>query len=200
MIDVILASASPRRRMLLEQIGVSCDVQPANICEDLYPGESPQDYTRRLALEKARVCQTLVSAGSIVIAADTTVSLAQAILGKPEQASDALDMLMRLSGQTHQVTTGVAVLSQMGEDVISVTSDVEFAELTEAICYSYWQTGEPLDKAGSYAIQGYGAVFVKHLSGSYSNVVGLPLHETSILLKRHGARLWSSHDLIKGSV
>lgn len=200
MTDLILASASPRRRALLAQIGVSCQVSPADICESVLANELPQDYTCRLALEKARHCQANTSRESIVLAADTTVSLDGTILGKPENERDAVSMLMQLSGRTHQVTTGIAVISPTGEDVLSVTSEVQFAQITEQMCKEYWQTGEPQDKAGSYGIQGFGAVFVTYLSGSYSNVVGLPLYETTLLLKRHGVDIWQSNTLEKEPV
>ncbi|TVQ68808.1 MAG: septum formation inhibitor Maf [Oceanospirillales bacterium] len=193
--ELILASASPRRRSLLKQIGVSCVVAPSDICEDALPNEAPEPYTCRLALEKARHCLGDRASEQVVLAADTTVSIDGAILGKPIDEADAIQMLMRLSGKIHQVITGVAVISSQGEDVISVVSDVEFADLTESMCRAYWRSGEPQDKAGSYAVQGLGAVFVKHLKGSYSSVVGLPLHETSQLLAKHGIKVWQLDDL-----
>lgn len=195
MSELILASASPRRRDLLQQIGVSCVIAPSNICEDLLINELPQQYTRRLALEKAQHCLRNQTANKVVLAADTTVSIDGAILGKPLDEADAITMLLRLSGKTHQVITGVAVISTRGEDVLSVVSDVEFADLTTPQCQAYWRTGEPLDKAGSYAIQGLGAVFVKQIKGSYSNVVGLPLHETAQLLEKHAIKVWQIEGL-----
>lgn len=193
--ELVLASASPRRRSLLKQIGVSCIVAPSDICEDALPNEAPEPYTCRLALEKARHCLRHHASEQVVLAADTTVSIDGAILGKPVDETDAIQMLMRLSGKTHQVITGIAVISSQSEDVLSVVSDVEFAHLTEAMCRAYWRTGEPQDKAGSYAVQGLGAIFVKHLKGSYSSVVGLPLHETAQLLEKHGIKVWQIDDL-----
>lgn len=190
--ELVLASASPRRKDLLEQIGVHCRVCPTDVCENVQAGEHPHDYTRRLALEKARHCRRINSADVVVLAADTTVFYREAILGKPESEMDAVSMLMALSNQSHQVVTGVAVISAMGEDVLSVTTHVQFAQLTEEMCRAYWQTGEPKDKAGSYAIQGLGAVFVQQINGSYSNVVGLPLFDTAQLLKRHGIHIWNT--------
>lgn len=190
MSELILASASPRRRALLEQIGVPHRVVPADICEAVIPGESPQTYTQRLALEKARQAAVGLAADSVILAADTTVALDGLLLGKPDNEAEAVAMLMALSGRTHQVMTGVAVISSQGEEVICVASDVSFAPLDVAQCHTYWQTGEPRDKAGAYAIQGLGSVFVTRLNGSYSNVVGLPLHETATLLQRHGVRVW----------
>ena len=193
--ELMLASASPRRRALLQQIGVSCIVVPSHICEDILQNELPEQYTRRLALEKAKHCILNQTANKVVLAADTTVSIDGAILGKPVDEADAIKMLLRLSGKTHQVITGVAVISSRGEDVLSVVSDVKFADLTPSQCQAYWRTGEPIDKAGSYAIQGLGAVFVKQLRGSYSNVVGLPLHETAQLLERHAVKVWQTESL-----
>lgn len=192
---LILASASPRRRFLLHQIGVPCAVVPSNICEDVRLHELPDQYTRRLALEKARHCWHDLSTEKVVLAADTTVSIDGAILGKPEDEADAVQMLMRLSGRTHQVITAIAVISNQGEDLLSVVSEVEFIDLTESRCRSYWHTGEPQDKAGSYAVQGLGAIFVKQLQGSYSSVVGLPLYETAVLLEKHGIEVWQVEQL-----
>lgn len=192
MSELVLASASPRRVELLKQIGVKFTVLPSNICENVLADENPTAYTRRLALEKAEYCYKKQYNKSVVLAADTTVSIDGAILGKPTSQQDAVATLMRLSGRKHQVITAVAIMSNQSEDCVVVVSDVEFVPLTEAICHAYWQTGEPQDKAGSYAIQGLGATFVKHLSGSYSGVVGLPLFETSVLLQRHGIPIWQS--------
>lgn len=192
MSELVLASASPRRIELLNQIGVKFTVLPSDICENVLDGESPTEYTRRLALEKAEYCFKKQPNNTVVLAADTTVSIDGAILGKPVNEQDAVATLMRLSGRKHQVITAIAVMSNQSEDAVVVVSDVEFVPLTEALCHAYWQTGEPQDKAGSYAIQGLGATFVKHLSGSYSSVVGLPLFETSVLLQRHGIPIWQS--------
>lgn len=192
MSELILASASPRRIELLKQIGVHFSVAPASICEDVLPGEDAYVYTQRLAIDKAMHCYARLSSDAVVLAADTTVAIDDAILGKPQNKTDAVETLMRLSGRSHQVITAVALVSALGQASIQVVTDVEFVHLSLAQCEAYWHTGEPQDKAGSYAIQGFGAVFVKHLSGSYSNVVGLPLQETSDLLQRYGVRIWQS--------
>lgn len=190
MTELILASASPRRRTLLEQIGVTFRVEPSSICEAVQAGETPAGYTRRLALEKAQSCSLQSARQSAILGADTCVTIDDYILGKPEDEADAISMLMRLSGRTHQVITAVALVIQQQPEVICVSSDVTFTQLNESLCRAYWRTGEPQGKAGSYAIQGQGAVFVSSITGSYSGVVGLPLYETAALLKRHGVMIW----------
>lgn len=186
---VCLASVSPRRRELLMQIGVPHTVMGAHIDEAVLPGESPREYVTRMASEKAmaiyRKGETLP-----VLAADTTVVLDDVIFGKPVDRADGLAMLSSLSGRTHDVLTAVA-LAQNGNVVLSVsTSAVRFRPLTLDECEAYWETGEPCDKAGGYAIQGLGSVFVEWLSGSYSGVMGLPLFETSGLLRDAGLPCW----------
>ncbi len=186
---VCLASASPRRRDLLWQIGVPHKAVPANLDENPLPAESPHDYVERLAVEKA---MTVRNRGERlpVLAADTAVVLDGVLFGKPVDRADALAMLGRLSGREHQVLTAVALASERSVEVrVSVTS-VRLRDLTLAEREAYWQSGEPRDKAGGYAIQGYGAVFVESLSGSYSGVVGLPLAETAELLRAAGIAVW----------
>ena len=190
MSQLILASASPRRLALLKQIGVDCRVVPADICEEALADETPTAYTQRLAYEKAGAVRAQCNQACVVLAADTTVSIQGDILGKPLHQQDAMQMLLRLSGQTHQVVTAVAVMSPVATDLLCVTTEVTFADLSETVCADYWRTGEPQDKAGGYAIQGLGALFVKHIHGSYSNVVGLPLYETAELLNKHGIPIW----------
>ncbi|WP_417579221.1 Maf family protein [Nitrincola sp.] len=190
MTELILASASPRRRALLEQIGVAYQVVPSSICEAVQAGETPSGYTMRLALEKALSCYRQLDRPGAVLGADTSVAIDGNILGKPEDEADAISMLMRLSGRTHQVITAVALVTPQQHEVIHVTSEVSFSELNETLCRAYWHTGEPLDKAGGYAIQGKAAVFVSSITGSYSGVVGLPLFETAALLQRHGVMIW----------
>lgn len=183
---IILASGSPRRAELLQQIAVSFIQRPVDLDETPQAGEAAADYVQRLALEKAQAgWQQCRQTGDNlpVLGADTSVVLNNRIMGKPADCDDALAMLSALSGTTHQVLTAISLVN--GEQQLSalVSSDVSFRELDGEEILAYWHTGEPADKAGSYAIQGLGAVFVSQLSGSYSAVVGLPLLETWQLLK-----------------
>ena len=186
---ICLASASPRRRDLLWQIGVPHTATAASVDEDALPGESAQDYVERLAVEKA---MTVRSRGERlpVLAADTAVVLEGAVYGKPVDRADALAMLSRLSGRVHHVLTAVALATQRSVEVRVSATSVRFRDLTLAEREAYWQTGEPRDKAGGYAIQGFGGVFVESLCGSYSGVVGLPLAETAELLRTAGIGYW----------
>jgi septum formation protein len=181
---IYLASASPRRSALLQQIDVPHEVRPVDIDETPRPDESPARYALRLAQEKARALRATLPAGDRkpVLAADTTVALGDEILGKPADRDDAARILRRLSGRDHEVHTAVALLHERGAAARVSTSTVSFRELGEAEIDWYWRTGEPADKAGAYAVQGHGAIFVRHLSGSYSGVMGLPLYETWELL------------------
>jgi septum formation protein len=184
-----LASASPRRRQLLDLIGVPHVVTPADIDETPGADEGAGDYVVRLAREKAEAVWAR-HRDLPVLAADTTVVVDDEILGKPESADDALRMLRKLSGRAHYVHTGIALCTAQGlADDIS-TTDVEFAPLTDEMIRAYWDSGEPQGKAGAYAIQGLGAVFVSEISGSYTGVMGLPLYETAELLRYHGIRVW----------
>jgi septum formation protein len=182
---IILASASPRRSQLLQQIGIAHDVRAVDIDETPFAGEPPAQYALRLARDKAQALwQRLPVAERLpVLAADTTVALGPEILGKPVDRADAARILRRLSGVEHQVHTAVAVLHAAGADARLCTSTVRFRPLTNAEIDAYWDTGEPADKAGAYAVQGRAAVFIRHLSGSYSGVMGLPLYETWELLE-----------------
>jgi septum formation protein len=172
---VVLGSASPRRRDLLAQLGLEFDVVSPDVDETPVGREDPVAYVRRLAVAKSAAIEA-PGADTLVITADTTVDLGGDILGKPADAAEAAAMLRRLSARTHRVHTGVAL--RLGEHVITdvVTSLVTFVPLTAATIEWYVGTGEPLDKAGAYAIQGAGAVLVQRVRGSVSNVVGLPLH------------------------
>jgi len=178
---IVLASASPRRRELLRQLGVEFDIVVPDIDEMPIGREDPVRYVRRLAEAKALAVAAQVDSDALIIAADTTVDLGGDILGKPVDADEARSMLRRLSARTHRVHTGVAL--RVGELVRSevVTSLVTFTPLTDSTIEWYVGTGEPLDKAGAYAIQGSGGVFVQRVRGSVSNVVGLPLHEVARL-------------------
>lgn len=189
---VYLASASPRRRALLEQIGVPFEVRVPEVDESRAAEEAPSDYVRRIAEAKAVAVWTALPDGARrpVVAADTAVVLGARVLGKPSSLDDALEMLAALSGRTHRVLTAVAVRGGAGAESLVSTSEVRFRATTEAERRVYCATGEPFDKAGGYGIQGLGAVFVEHLSGSYSGVMGLPLFETAQLLERAGVAGW----------
>lgn len=182
---LILASASPRRRELLEQINVCYRVQAVDIDEIPLNGESPLLYVQRIAAEKSDACFQRYGNALPILAADTAVVLDNVIMGKPKHEQDALTMLRRLSGQTHQVYSAISLRGRSHEQAISI-SDVTFRTLSDAEMLAYWHSGEPLDKAGAYAIQGKGAVFVETLHGSFSGVMGLPLFETAQLLQQQG--------------
>jgi len=190
-IDVYLASASPRRRELLQQLGVRFAVQVADVPEILQDGETPEQFVQRLALAKAQCIHGALAATQQrpVLGADTVVVIDDHILGKPSSREHALQMLSLLSGRTHQVITGVALVSQQHSVCVNVSS-VRFRDLVASELEAYWQTGEPADKAGAYAIQGFAAAFIAHLSGSYSGVMGLPLYETGRLLMQQGIPIW----------
>lgn len=188
-VDLYLASASPRRKMLLEQIGLRCYPYPVDLDERVLPDESASAYVVRLADAKAAAGVERSGTSLPVLGSDTSVVLQDRILGKPQNTEEAVSMLMQLSGRTHQVMTGVSLCYQgRAQSVLSVT-DVSFRTLTESECRAYCATGEPFDKAGGYGIQGLAAIFVCSVSGSYSNVVGLPLFETADLLEQFGIRL-----------
>jgi len=184
-----LASASPRRRELLAQIGVSHVLAVPEIDEAPLAGEAAADYVVRIARSKA--CSAAARAtGLPVLAADTTVVLDGTIRGKPRDAEQGVAMLLELSGRTHTVLTAVALLAGGALQHRVSASEVRLRSLNRAECTAYWESGEPHDKAGGYAVQGRGAMFVEHLSGSYSGVVGLPLFETAQLLEAAGLLRW----------
>lgn len=189
---LFLASASPRRAELLGQIGVPFQRVSASIDETPRVAEEAGAYVERLAREKALAgLQRLEREDdAVVLGADTAVVLEGRILGKPQDRADALAMLAALSGREHQVLTAVALCSAERLATVVVASQVRFAPISAAQAEAYWASGEPLDKAGSYAIQGLGAVFVAGMSGSYSAVVGLPLCETASLLAEFGIPCW----------
>lgn len=186
---IFLASRSPRRAQLLEQIGLRFQTLDVDITERPLPDEQAEDYVRRLAREKAGAGLVRVVAvpGAVVIGSDTEVVLDGAIFGKPANAGEAAAMLRRLSGREHRVLTAVAIVTADRELEATCESTVRFGTLDEAAIASYIASGEPFGKAGGYAIQGRGATFVTHLSGSYSGVMGLPLHEVARLLAALGA-------------
>lgn len=185
-----LASASPRRRELLASIGLEVITCPVDIDECPLPGESPTALVLRLAEHKARVGAVRSSSSLPTLGADTVVVCDSDILGKPRDQADGACMLRRLSGRSHQVMTGVAVSGPAGLLSVCVTTYISLRQLGDHEIDAYWATGEPLDKAGGFAIQGRGAVFVSHLEGSHSSVVGLPLFETAQLLVRQDVPLW----------
>src|SRR5579863_3498675 len=181
---LILASASPRRSELLAQVGFSFRVHPAHIPEDPRPDEDPFAYVVRLAREKAStVFDHLGDSDVIVLGADTTVTLDNHILGKPEDAADAARMLRLLSGRTHRVITGIALVAAEYVEVAAEVTAVRFVTLSEAEIAAYVATGEPMDKAGAYAIQGRAARWIPRITGDYSNVVGLPLALVATMLE-----------------
>jgi septum formation protein len=186
---LVLASGSPRRLQLLTALGLDPEVAPVDIDETPLPDEAPHRCARRLAGEKAAVALARHPAGRLVLAADTVVALGPEILGKPEGPEDAARMLRRLSGRCHEVHTAVAAGCGEKTALRLSTSEVEFRALRAGEIEAYVATGEPLDKAGAYGIQGRAAIFVSRLCGSYSGVVGLPLCETAELLREFGIEL-----------
>lgn len=183
---LILASASPRRRELLDQLGVAYEVLPADVHECPAPGEPPETYVRRVAADKSLAAQRLCGGTRPVLAADTEVVLDGEIFGKPRDFDHAAAMLARLSGREHRVLSAVSLrLGDQHWEALSASA-VAFRAIGAAEIEAYWASGEPQGKAGAYAIQGLGAVFIRHLSGSYSGVMGLPLFETAELLRRIG--------------
>jgi len=193
---LVLASASPRRRELLAQAGYQFEVRPAHIPEDPLPGEDPIAYVTRLAREKAEaVFGQLSTSGPkpekngwslAVLGADTTVTLDNMILGKPENAADAARILRLLSGRTHRVITGVALATAEGTEVAAEATAVRFLTLSEEEIGAYVASGEPMDKAGAYAIQGRAARWIPRIEGCYFNVVGLPLALVVSMLEARG--------------
>jgi len=190
---LVLASASPRRRALLAQIGVPHEVLPQDIDESRRDGETPASYVRRMADEKAAAALTaLDDAGATVLASDTAVVIGETVLGKPADEADAVAMLGSLSGRRHEVLTAVTVASGARREQRTSRSSVRFRAIPPEEAARYWRTGEPAGKAGAYAIQGLGAVFVAELDGSYSGVMGLPLYETAALLALFDIPCWQS--------
>ena len=194
MASLHLASASPRRRELLAQIGVPFVTLIASIDETALPGEPAERYVERLAREKALAGLAALSdpADAVVLGADTAVVLDGRILGKPADRAECLATLAALSGREHQVLTAVALASAQRIESRVVASRVRFRPLCAGEVEAYWATGEPCDKAGSYGIQGLAAVFVSQIEGSYSAVVGLPLCETAQLLEEFGIPCWQA--------
>jgi septum formation protein len=192
---VYLASQSPRRQELLQQLGVRFELllprpdEDAEALEVELPGERAHDYVMRVCVLKARAARERLEAsgraGAPILVADTTVTIDDAILGKPRDTDDALEMLTRLAGRDHDVLTAVAVVDGAGAQLPAVlsTSRVRFAPVTRAALARYAASGEPLGKAGAYGVQGRAAEFIEHIDGSYSGIMGLPLYETAALLR-----------------
>jgi len=198
--QIYLASRSPRRRELLKQIGVAFEVlvlreNPArgsDVDESLHPGESPDDYVRRVCCAKAEAGWNRIVQRALrrfpVLGADTVVCVDEHVLGKPADRADAARMLRMLSGREHRVLTALALKFEARAEVVVSESRVRFCELADAEIAAYVDTGEPTDKAGAYAIQGRAAAFVTEIHGSYSGIMGLPCHETVQLLKNFKVR------------
>jgi len=198
--SIILASQSPRRHALLAQMAIDFTIQICAIDETPLAQEQPATYVERLAREKAQAgfeiqqacgASSTNSATTVVIGADTTVVSAGQILGKPKNQADAVRMLLQLSGRTHEVYTGVAVCNAKRMESQVVVSKVTFRQISPKEAHSYWQTGEPGDKAGGYGIQGIGSIFVERIEGSSSAVMGLPTLQTERLLESFNIDTWS---------
>lgn len=187
---LVLASASPRRSALLSEMGLEFDVLSTDIDESIGAGETPKHYVLRLAQQKAQAAKQILSVESkvqrTILAADTIVCRGDDIFGKPKDKNDAMQIWSRLSDSEHEVMTGVSLLADNTEHSCIAKSQIRFDVISEAQMHAYWQSGEPVDKAGAYAIQGIASAWVQQLSGSYSNVVGLPLYEVNAILKNAG--------------
>ena len=179
-----LASSSPRRREILEALGLEFTVAAVDLEEAREAGETAEQMVLRLAIAKAEAAE--VEVGRIVIGSDTAVVLDSEVLGKPVDQDDAVATLMKLSGRRHSVITGVALRGPHGVQTAMSSTDVRFREISQDEALAYWQSGEPCDKAGSYGIQGRGGIFVTTINGSYSGVMGLPVYETAQLLQAAG--------------
>jgi len=186
---LVLASNSPRRRELLLSLGVVFQICPQDIDESVLNVEKPYDYVQRVALEKA-LSALATNPDALVLAADTSVIVDDQILGKPQDSGDALSMLSLLSNREHSVLTAVTLANSEKQRSTVVRTTVNFRSISAAEAQRYWATGEPIGKAGGYAIQGFGAAFVESIEGSFSNVVGLPLFETAQYLQAFGVAIW----------
>jgi len=198
MSNLILASQSPRRKELLSSLGVEFKTISADIDESVRDGEAADDYVNRLALEKAKAGLGMLTSADAtwVLGSDTAVVMGEVILGKPTSKQDFMSMMRRLSGRTHSVLTSIALVSSEVALVELVETKVSFIALTEAQIESYWRSGEPQDKAGGYGIQGLASVFIERIEGSYSAVVGLPLHETAKILSKANLPIWQGELLL----
>ncbi|MEY4718209.1 MAG: hypothetical protein RL563_827 [Pseudomonadota bacterium] len=186
--QLILASASPRRSELLNQIGVFHWIRAVDLDETPLPHETPLVYVQRVAAEKSALCRSLINDDLPVLAADTSVICDGQILGKPRNREHGVSMLQQLSGRRHQVYSAVSLRGHAHDEAISV-SEVTFRSISSAEIEAYWHTGEPTDKAGGYAIQGLASIFIESITGSFSGVMGLPLFETAQLLAKQGIKI-----------
>lgn len=186
-----LASRSPRRNQLLSRLGVPFQALDLEVAEVRAPGEAASAYVLRVAEDKARagLAQVAEEADAVVLGSDTEVVLEDRVFGKPVDGADAIAMLRTLSGRTHTVITVVALAAQGRQASVTVASEVTFAPMSEAEIAAYVASGEPMGKAGAYAIQGDGELYIRHLSGSYSGVMGLPLQQTAELLRAFGVSM-----------
>ncbi len=187
---LILASASPRRSELLNQIALQHTIQVADVDETPLVNETATDYVTRVAHAKSLAVYQHCLADTVVLAADTSVVLGNKIMGKPESLEHAIDMLSHLSANTHQVYSAVSLRGRKTQQVISI-SNVTFRAISTQEIIQYWHTGEPADKAGAYAIQGLASIFVESINGSFSGIVGLPLFETAQLLSNEGINIFN---------
>ena len=183
-----LASSSPRRHEILTALGLAFSASGVDVDEKCLPDEAAEDMVLRLASEKARAGAE--DGANVVVGADTAVVLGEQLFGKPKGRKEALETLALLSGRTHRVLTGVAVFSSVGLCTALSATEVRFRKISPDEALAYWQSGEPCDKAGAYAIQGRGGIFVEAICGSYSGVVGLPVFETVQLLQQAGIEFW----------
>ncbi|BCG63916.1 MAG: septum formation protein [Methyloprofundus sp.] len=189
--ELILASASPRRSELLNQLGINHTIQVTPVDETPLPNEAPTDYVIRVAHAKSfAVWQQFTANNTVVLAADTSVVINNTIMGKPENLEHAISMLEQLSASTHQVYSAVSVRGQSTQQVLSV-SDVTFRAISTQEIIQYWHTGEPADKAGAYAVQGLASIFIQSITGSYSGIMGLPLFETAQILANEGIKIFN---------
>jgi septum formation protein len=190
---LILASASPRRKELLQKIGLKFEVDASNCAEEIDPAALPEELVRRISIDKAKAVAPRHQ-NAVIIAADTIGVIGKKVLGKPHTAAEARKMLAQISGKAHLVITGLTVLDTATDKTITktVTTKVYIKKLTRAEIDAYVATGEPLDKAGAYGIQGLGAVIVEKIEGDYFNVVGLPLFTLTEVLKEFGISVWEN--------
>jgi septum formation protein len=193
--SIVLASNSPRRKALLEQLRLPFKVIPILVNESRNVGENPKNLVERLSEKKARSVGVGVEDDCLIIAADTVINLNGKTFGKPFSKEDGFLMLRELSGKVHKVHTGVCMVFKKNREIFSVQTDVYFRELTDEMINWYWSLDESRDKAGSYAIQGAGSVLVEKIVGSYSNVVGLPLKETADMLGQFGVEIFKDNYL-----
>ena len=187
---IVLASKSPRRQELLHLLGVEFKILTQNTDETMDPALPPEDEVRRVSACKAQSVATLVSPGDIIISADTVVVLDGRVMGKPDSEDDAVQMLTALSGRTHRVMTGLTVRQDSRTESVTVTTEITFRSLSDREIRAYVKSGEPMDKAGAYGIQGGASVFVRHLNGDYFNVMGLPVCTLTELLRSFGVPVW----------